>query len=151
MVVRAQSLNHWTTRELPPSFSYSSCHDLPGEELFILMPQIPGQDMFTNSRGGGVSQDTKGYKVAFYLPRLHTYLIYKSEIELPFLFCVCACLAVSLRDCHGLWPPGSSVYGIFQARILDWVAISYSRGSSQPRDWPHVSFVSCTDRQILYH
>ena len=30
--------------------------------------------------------------------------------------------------------PGSSVHGIFQARILAWVAISFSRGSSQPRD-----------------
>ena len=32
--------------------------------------------------------------------------------------------------------PGFSVHGIFQARILEWVAISYSRGSSQPRDEP---------------
>ena len=32
-------------------------------------------------------------------------------------------------------PPGSSVHWIFQARILEWVAISFSRGSSQPRDW----------------
>ena len=31
-------------------------------------------------------------------------------------------------------PPGSSVHGIFQARTLEWVAISYSRGSSSPRD-----------------
>ena len=31
-------------------------------------------------------------------------------------------------------PPGSSVHGIFQARVLEWVAISYSRGSFQPRD-----------------
>ena len=30
--------------------------------------------------------------------------------------------------------PGSSIYGIFQARILEWIAISFSRGSSQPRD-----------------
>ena len=29
---------------------------------------------------------------------------------------------------HGMWPPGSSVHGIFQARILEWVAISFSRG-----------------------
>ena len=34
--------------------------------------------------------------------------------------------------------PGSSVYGIFQARILQWVAIPFSRGSSQPRDWTQV-------------
>ena len=36
-------------------------------------------------------------------------------------------------------PPGSSVHGIFQARILEWVAISSSRGSSWPRDESHVS------------
>ena len=34
-------------------------------------------------------------------------------------------------DCS---PPGSSIYGIFQARILEWAAISYSRGSSRPRN-----------------
>ena len=34
--------------------------------------------------------------------------------------------------------PGSSVLGIFQARILEWVAISFSRGSSRPRDWTQV-------------
>ena len=47
-------------------------------------------------------------------------------------------------------PPGSSVHGILQARILEWVAISSSRGSSQPRDQTHVSCVSFIGRQILY-
>ena len=42
--------------------------------------------------------------------------------------------------------PGSSVHGIFQERILEWVVISSSRGSSQPRNWTHIS---CTGRQIL--
>ena len=44
-------------------------------------------------------------------------------------------------------PPGFSVHGILQARKLEWVAISSSRGSSWPRDWTHVS---CIGRQILY-
>ena len=48
-------------------------------------------------------------------------------------------------------PPGSSAYGIFQTRILKWVAIYFSRGSSQPRSQTHVSRVSCIGRQILYH
>ena len=43
-------------------------------------------------------------------------------------------------DCS---PPGSSVPGILQARILEWVAMPSSRGSSQPRDQTHVSFISC--------
>ena len=44
--------------------------------------------------------------------------------------------------------PGSSVHGILQARILEWVAISFSRGSSWARDQTHVS---CIDKWILYH
>ena len=47
--------------------------------------------------------------------------------------------------------PGASVHGIFQARILEWVAISYPRGSSWSRDWTQVSYISCIARQILYH
>ena len=41
-------------------------------------------------------------------------------------------------DCS---PPGSSVHEIFQARILEWVAISFSRGSFQPRNWTRVSCI----------
>ena len=43
--------------------------------------------------------------------------------------------------------PGSSVHGVLQARTLEWVAISLSRGSSRPRDW---TCISCNDRWILY-
>ena len=42
-------------------------------------------------------------------------------------------------DCS---PPGSSVHGILQARILEWVAVSFSRGSSRPRDRTRVSCVA---------
>ena len=38
--------------------------------------------------------------------------------------------------------PGSSVHGILQARLLEWVAISFSRGSSWPRDWTYVSRIA---------
>ena len=54
----------------------------------------------------------------------------------------------SLMHCGS---PGSSVSGIFQARILESVTISYSRGSSGPRDRICVSWVSCIGRWILYH
>ena len=46
-------------------------------------------------------------------------------------------------DCS---PPGSSVHGILQARILEWVAISSSKGSSWPRDGTYVSCISCISR-----
>ena len=53
--------------------------------------------------------------------------------------------------CDPMDLPGSSVHGIFQARVLDWVAISSSRGSSQRRDWTRVSYIFCTGRCILCH
>ena len=51
-------------------------------------------------------------------------------------------------DCS---PLGFSVQGIFKVRILEWVAISYSRGSSRPRDQTHVSCISCVVSWFLYH
>ena len=57
-------------------------------------------------------------------------------------------LCLTLCDPMDCSPPGSSLHGIFQARILEWVAISSSMGSSQCRDQTHVSWISC--RQILY-
>ena len=48
-------------------------------------------------------------------------------------------------------PPGSSVHGTLQARILEWVAMPSSRGSPGPMDRTHVSFVFCIGRQVLYH
>ena len=52
-----------------------------------------------------------------------------------------SCLTLcNSRDCG---PPGSSVHGIFQARILEWVAISYCRESSWPRDWNCITCISC--------
>ena len=47
-------------------------------------------------------------------------------------------------------PPGSSVHRIFHARILEWVAISFSRELSWSRNRTHVSCVTCIDRQIFF-
>ena len=52
-------------------------------------------------------------------------------------------LCPTLCDPMDCSPPGSSVHGILQARILEWVAIFSSRGSSQPRDRTHASCSSC--------
>ena len=57
--------------------------------------------------------------------------------QLMYSLCLIAqsCLTLcSPMDCS----PGSFVHGIFQTRKLNWFAISFSRGSSQPRDWTHV-------------
>ena len=53
-------------------------------------------------------------------------------------------------DCN---PPGSSVQGIFQARSLEWVAISFSKESSEPRDWTRVyselPLITCPNMNVL--
>ena len=64
--------------------------------------------------------------------------------------------AKSLQSCPTLWDPRDSRHqaplsGILQTRILEWVVKPSSRGSSQPRNWIHIFYVSCIDRQILYH
>ena len=46
---------------------------------------------------------------------------------------------------------GFCIHGIFQARIVEWAVISYSRASSWPRDQTRISWVSCISWQILYH
>ena len=73
--------------------------------------------------------------------------------------CVCVCVCVCdkwLQSCPTLCdsmdcsPPGSSVCGILQARILEWVAMPSSRRSSW-RDQTCVSYISCIGGQVLYH
>ena len=89
--------------------------------------------------------------------------IHKSHREIPEelnvlerCVCVCVCVCVCARMLSSVqlcdpWEyslPGSSVHGIFQAGILEQVAISSSRGSSRPRDG---ICISCIGSQILYH
>ena len=67
------------------------------------------------------------------------------------------CMYVRAQSCLTLCNPmdcsplGSSVHGTSQARIPEWVAISFSRWSSWPRDWTWVSCISCLSRWIHYH
>ena len=63
--------------------------------------------------------------------------------------CKCTQSCPTLFESHDCNSPDSSVHGIFQARILEWVAMLSSRWSSQPSDWTHLSFVSCIGRWIL--
>ena len=85
---------------------------------------------------------------------MHCFLqILNSSNALPKLcMCMRACSVAKLcptlykpLDCS---PPTSSLLGIFQAKILEWVAISSSRGSSQHRDW---TSMSCIGRQITHY
>ena len=62
--------------------------------------------------------------------------------------CVHAQSCLTLCDPVDCSPPGSSVRGNSQARMLEWVAMPSSKGSSLPRDGNHIF---STGRQILYH
>ena len=61
--------------------------------------------------------------------------------------CVCVCVFIP-QSCPTLWKTmdrslqGSSAHGILQTRILEWVAMPSSRGSSQPRDWTQISYIA---------
>ena len=69
--------------------------------------------------------------------------------------CVNACMnaqsCLTLSNPMDCSPPGFSAHETPQAGILEWVAISFSSGSSRPRDQTHDSWVSCMARWILYH
>ena len=93
------------------------------------------------------------YSVFYRISLDHLFLCTSSAYvfcEAPEANVVCSvaqsCLTVcSLIDCH---LPGSSVHGSSQAKIQEWVAISFSKGFFWPRDW---NWVSCIGRRVLYH
>ena len=72
-----------------------------------------------------------------------------SQTDGEWLCCCCIVPQSCLTLCNPMdySSPGSSVHGIFQERILEWVAVSYSRGSPQPRDR---TCISCVGRRIPY-
>ena len=61
----------------------------------------------------------------------------------------CAASCPTLCDFMDCSLPGSSVHGIFQASLLEWVAISSSRGSSQPRNETYIFCISCTAEEFF--
>ena len=78
---------------------------------------------------------------------VYIYYIYKATVHKTFIYIFHIYLLVTQlcptlcnpMDCN---PPGSSVHGIFQARILEWIATLFSRGFSQPRDQTQVSHIA---------
>ena len=63
-------------------------------------------------------------------------------VQMPCRTCCCCCLGPTLCDPMDCILPGSSVHRILQARILQWVAISFSWGSSRCRDWTNISCIT---------
>ena len=92
-----------------------------------------------------------------YSLRIWENILYQNKDILCMYTCVCVCVCTHTRSCPTLcdpmnWSqPCSSTHGISQAKILDWVASSSSRGSSQPRDQIHVFCICCFGQRVLYH
>ena len=83
------------------------------------------------------------------------WFFFKKKIYCNICCAVCCAKALQLHltlhdpmDCS---PPGSSVHGILQARIQEWLATPSSRGSSWLRDGTCISYISCIGRWVLYH
>ena len=86
---------------------------------------------------------------------LHCYNLHLANTHILFRFSsVCAKsvqLCPALCDPMDYSLPGSSVHVLLQVRVLEWVAMPSSRGSSQSREQTYISVASCIGRQVLYH
>ena len=121
-------LNHPKTTSLPPTPK--------SEEKLSSMKSVTGAKNIGGHRYR-VNADGKWSLIIF---GLYCWLCKEDKICNAYFVCVLAVQSSpTLCDPMDCSPPGSSVCGILQARILEWVAIPFSRGSSQPRDLTQVS------------
>ena len=90
------------------------------------------------------------YIIIFWRKRNSTIWVLENGVCGECSLCMCVLSHVQLCDPMDCSPP-DPVHRIFQASIWEQVAISCSMGSSQPRDWIHISWVSWICKRILYH
>ena len=107
-------------------------------------PRHREQNVWIPRVGDGGVEREGGWTGRLALTHIHIYTYVCVHAKLLQL-CLTLCNAM---DCG---PPGSSVQGILQARMLEWVAMASSRGSSRPWDQTHVSYISCIGRWVLDH
>ena len=104
----------------------------------LILMEFTDITMFPSNKGNKFNTqhseviNMKNYKDPWYIEAICCFLLTRSCLNLlqPYI------------------PPGSSLRGISQIKILEWIVISLSRGSSWTRDWSHIS---CIGRWILYH
>ena len=82
-----------------------------------------------------MGKQCKQWLTLFFWPPKSLQMVTERKVKVKVKLCLTLC------DPIGCSLPGSSVHGILQARVLEWVAISFSRGSSWPRDRTQVSHV----------
>ena len=120
---------HWSDFNHPPPPHPALSHTNPQQSSMLDLSQGWPRDRGVADRGWKKREPAKCI--------FHT---------LTFAWCACVCwvaqLCLTFCDSMDCSSPGSSVHGIVQARILEWVAISSSRGSSRPRDQTQVSCIA---------
>ena len=109
----------------------------PGEPRVLASPQ--SKDTGPGREQGGRALTCSGFSCPALQAHLSTDTQTQTHIQhIPGLFRCCCCSGArwcpTLCDPRDCSPPGSSVHGILQARMLEWGAIPLSRGSSQPRE-----------------
>ena len=109
----------------------SVTHHAPAHGCFHRLPQLSWSLILQSS--------------SFQALIIQIFAVTLGYFSFPAWVSACSVVPHSLQPMDGS-PPGSSVHGISQARILEWVAISYSRESSRLKDQTHVSCVSCIGR-----
>ena len=102
-------------------------------------------DLWLSEAGGGGSGDRMKVIKRYNLPVINSTRV---------VTCCCCCLLADLSPTllwpHGLQPARLLCPWVFQVRVLEWVAISSFRGSSQTRGRSRTSYTSCIARRILY-
>ena len=141
-------VQHWRENDLLLSFPHLGLA-VPGEkELFSESEQGWGTGsskikrknylMNQNRAGGQDPAKSISQRVQCYIPQTYD----SAQLSACCYCCLVTQLCPTPCDPMDCSPPGSSVQGILQARILEWVAISFSRGSSRPRDGTHISYLA---------
>ena len=74
----------------------------------------------------------------------------ETQVSGDYCFCSVAKSCATLCNPMECSPSSSSVHGIFLVRILEWVVITFSRGSPWPRNQTHISCISCVGRRVFY-
>ena len=140
----------WTTSTAHAFCSIQSCS--APDSSNTLQPAVrSGQQLPLETPSGGFAAECLWWDTFLWAALLSTpkggFLANsKGRVSSKFLWCVCI---LSHFSSPTLWapmdcsPPGSSVHGILQIRILEWVAMPFSRASSPPRDQTHISCSSC--------
>ena len=143
----------------PVSWLFTSVGQIIGASASVLPQNIQG--WFSLGLTGWTSLLAKGPSRVFFSTVIRKHQFFGTQPSLwsnshiyTCVQCMCAKsfqLCLTLCDTMGCSLPGSFIHGILQGRILEWVVMPFSGGSSQPTDWTHVSCVSCIGRWVFYH